>query len=85
MTVNFDHYKKNSYMRPKRLSLIEERHFDVLNNPKRIFNGRNEDKYFLDHINATETVKNEVAIKTNYGSSFYSPLNRSLMLQSDVT
>lgn len=32
-----------------------------------------------------EKVKNQAPFHTNYGAGFFSPLNRSLMLKSDVT
>jgi hypothetical protein len=47
MSVNHHHYRRDHYNPGSRVSAIEERHYDVLNNPKQLFTGRNEDNYFL--------------------------------------
>lgn len=45
--VNFDSYRRTNYRSLPKHSIREERYFDVLNNPKTIYNGRNEDNYFV--------------------------------------
>jgi hypothetical protein len=47
MSVNHHHYRREGFEQPHRGSAAEERHFDVFNNPKQLFSGRNEDHYFL--------------------------------------
>jgi hypothetical protein len=41
MTINFDHYKRSNFESPPRQTIIQEKQYDVFNNPKRIFKGRN--------------------------------------------
>jgi hypothetical protein len=45
MAVNHHHYRRDYHALPGRPA--EERLYDVLNNPKQLFSGRNEDSYFL--------------------------------------
>ena len=47
MNVNFDHYRKSNLSMTERKDHREERFYDVFNNPKRVFRGRNEDCYFV--------------------------------------
>ena len=48
MSVNLDSYKRSNYSTTPRYNYKEERFYDVLNNPKNISSGRNEDRYFVD-------------------------------------
>ena len=41
MSVNFENYRRSNYSIPSRYNYKEERFFDVLNNKKSIYGGRN--------------------------------------------
>lgn len=47
MAVNHHHYRQDHFRPLPRGPPTEERRFDVLNNPKQHFTGRNEDNYYL--------------------------------------
>ena len=47
MNVNFEHYRKSNGPMTERKDHREERFYDILNNPKKVFRGRNEDCYFV--------------------------------------
>lgn len=47
MSVNLDRYRRSNYSSVPRADFKQDRYYDVLNNPKHIFGGRNEDRYFI--------------------------------------
>lgn len=78
MTINFDHYRRSNFDSPPRQTIMQEKQYDVFNNPKRIVQGRNEDSYVLSMLNSSEMIKQEVAQRTAYGSSFRRTARQSL-------
>ena len=48
MTVNLGHYQKSNFSSAPRHNHREERYYDVFNNQKQLFGGRNEDHYFIN-------------------------------------
>jgi hypothetical protein len=60
-------------------SHIEERHFDVFNNPRQQFYGRNEDHYFNSMIK-----EDAVRGKDVQGSQLRQTFNHFLMYQPEV-
>ena len=47
MSHSNPHYRREHYHPLHQTSALEERHFDVLNNPKPLYSGRNEDSYYV--------------------------------------
>ena len=48
MSVNFSQYQRSNYSSLPKTTHKEERFYDVFNNPKQLFTGRNEDHYFIN-------------------------------------
>ena len=80
MTVNFEHYKRDKFQPARKGSHIEERTFDVFNNPRQQFEGRNEDHYFMNMIKEDSVLGRDAQI-----NPLRKTFNHFLKYQPEVT
>ena len=86
MSTNLDHYRKLNFNALPKSSIMEQRHYDVLNNSKTIVGGRNEDAYFVDMIREGDWDRRQGGMgRSRLDSTFRSTLSHSLGMQAEIS